>query len=280
MNSYILAATNYPKLLLCVEESLVAAADGEVRDASKLARHLCLPTGRPVSTDEALIALSALSDLGIFARTGLQYVLNKKRLEETADLRRGIHAAIETLANTPRLRPQPEAQLCVSLPPTLSAAAEHVIRECSTDLRSGLLDVVTGAKESLIVASPFWDADTTAEMISLTRKKLGTGIQVSLLGRFSRDLPGNVRSELRKVANEPRCSILSWYEGSGAETETFHFKAVSADKGQRVYLGSANMTVSSLRSRMELGVILRGEPAAQLDRILRVVITMASPVTA
>ncbi len=43
-------------------------------------------------------------------------------------------------------------------------------------------------------------------------------------------------------------------------------------------MGSANMTYSSLRSRMELGVILNGRAAAQLDRILRVVITMASPV--
>ncbi len=38
------------------------------------------------------------------------------------------------------------------------------------------------------------------------------------------------------------------------------------------------MTVSSMRSRMELGVILNGTAAAQLDRILRVVITMSTPV--
>ena len=142
--------------------------------------------------------------------------------------------------------------MCVSLPPSLSTAAEHVIRECSTDLRSAR------AKKSLIVASPFWDADTTAEMISLAREKLCTGVQIFLLGRFSRDLPANVRSELRKVANGPQCSILSWYEGAGTETQVFHFKAVSADTGQRAYMDSANMTVSSLRSRMELGVILRG----------------------
>jgi len=55
-----------------------------------------------------------------------------------------------------------------------------------------------------------------------------------------------------------KCSILSWYEGAGTETQVFHFKAVSADTGQRAYMDSANMTVSSLRSRMELGVILRG----------------------
>ena len=278
MDSYILAATNYPLLLLSVEESLLDLGDGDVREVSTLTRHLSLPNGRPISTDEALVAVSALVELGIFTRIGLQYAFNKKRFVETAELRRGIHAAIRTLATPPRRDPEQDAYLCVSLPPSLSPVAEHVIRECSTDLRSGLLDVVAGAKESLIVASPFWDAGTTAEMITLARKKLSAGVHIFLLGRFSQDLPVNVRSELSKVSNEPQCSILSWYEGTGAETQTFHFKAASADRGRRAYMGSANMTVSSLRSRMELGVILKGGPAAQLDRILRVVITMASPI--
>jgi PLD-like domain len=152
-----------------------------------------------------------------------------------------------------------------------------VIHESSTDLRSSLLDVVASAKKSLIVASPFWDAGTTAEMVSLARKKLASGVHVSVLGRFSQDLPPTVKLQLGKIANDPGCAILSWFEGTGTETQTFHFKAVSADHGQRGYLGSANMTISSLRSRMELGVILSGTAAAQLDRILRVVLTMATP---
>lgn len=41
---------------------------------------------------------------------------------------------------------------------------------------------------------------------------------------------------------------------------------------------SANMAYSSLPSRMKLGVILNGTAAAQLDRILRVVVTVAWPV--
>jgi hypothetical protein len=280
MKSYILAVRNYPWLLPSIEESLRAINDGEVKEVSKLAKSLRMASGRPVSEDEALVALSALCDLGIFDRAGIRYSFNKKRFEETVELRRGIHGAIATFADASQPVVHQEAQLCVSLPPSLSRAAEHVIRESSTDLRSSLLDVVAGAKESLIVASPFWDADTTAEMISLARKKLSIGIQVCLLGRFSRDLPPAVRSELRKIAHEKQCSILSWFEGAGAETQTFHFKAITADRGQRAYMGSANMTVSSLRSRMELGVILKGEPAAQLDRILRVVITMATPISA
>jgi phosphatidylserine/phosphatidylglycerophosphate/cardiolipin synthase-like enzyme len=81
------------------------------------------------------------------------------------------------------------------------------------------------------------------------------------------------------VCLDPNCSILSWFEGSGSDTQTFHFKAISADRGTRAYLGSANMTVSSLRSRMELGVVLTGKVAEELDRVLRVVLTLASPIS-
>jgi hypothetical protein len=277
MKVYVLAIKTYPWLLPVVEESLQSFSDGVVKDASKLARGLHTPTGRPVSDDEALVALNALCDLGVLERVGLRYRFNKERFGETEQLRSGIQAALNILHDNSAGDSQ-EVQLCVSLPPSLSAAAEHVIRESSTDLRSSLLDVITSAKESLIVASPFWDADTTAEMISLTRKKLASGVRVWLLGRFSRDLAPTVRSELRKVASEENCSIISWFEGSGAETQTFHFKAISADRGLRGYMGSANMTVSSLRSRMELGVILTGRAAMQLDRILRVVISMAAPI--
>jgi phosphatidylserine/phosphatidylglycerophosphate/cardiolipin synthase-like enzyme len=243
-----------------------------------LLRGIRVPGGRPISDDEALVAFNALCDLGVLEKNGPRYVLNKARFEATEQLRCGIQAATASVDEYAS-GTVPEAQLCVSLPPNLPAAAAHVIHECSTDLRSGLLDVAASATQSLIVASPFWDAGTTAEMVALARKKLASGVQVSLLGRFSQELPANVKSELSKIASDAGCTILSWYEGKGTDTQTFHFKAISADRGRKAYMGSANMTTSSLRSRMELGVILTGTAAINLDRILRVVITMASPIT-
>lgn len=277
MKVYVLALKTYQWLLPAVESFLENQADGDTRESSRLARAVRTPSGRPVSNDEALVALNALCDLGIMERVGLRYRFDKARFHATAPLRQGVRETLRILSEQSTVQ-TPEAQLCVSLPPSLSAVAECVIRESSTDLRSGMFDVIANASESLILASPFWDAGTTAEMISLVQKKLAAGVHASVLGRFSRDLPPSVRSELRKVATTPNCEILSWFEGSGSDTETFHFKAVSADRGLKAYMGSANMTVSSLRSRMELGVILTGTAAAELDRILRVVITMASPV--
>ncbi len=277
MRSYILALKAHPWLLPAVEEALSSLPSIAGADVSHSLRKLRAQNGRPISDDELLIALNALCELGVLTRRGPQFIFDKDLLATTADLRRGIRGALDVLNETPKHDTR-NIYICASLPPTLSPAAEHVIRESSTDLRSGLLDVIASARQSLIIASPFWDAGTTAEVVVLVSKKLAAGVQVSLLGRFSRDLPAPVRSQFTKISHDSNCAVLSWFAGTGNETETFHFKAISADRGQRAYLGSANMTTSSLRSRMELGIILSGEAASQLDRILRVVLTMASPI--
>jgi len=277
MKLYVLTVKSHPWLLPPVEDVFRNVDGDTTNDVSKLARGIRARDGRPLSDNEVLVALTALCDIGVLERSGARYKLNKLRFAETEQLRCGVQETVAVLSEN-STDAESEVQLCVSLPPSLLPTAEHVIRESSTDLRSSLLDVLASAKRSLILASPFWDADTTTEMVSLVRKKLASGVHVCLLGRFSRDLPNTVKSQLAKIADEPGCAILSWFEGTGAETQTFHFKAISADRGQRGYVGSANMTVSSLRSRMELGVILTGKVAAQLDRILRVVTTMASPI--
>jgi phosphatidylserine/phosphatidylglycerophosphate/cardiolipin synthase-like enzyme len=279
MKAYVLTLKSHPWLLPAVEDALRNSPTTSAGDVSKFARTFRTRGGRPLSDGEVFIAFHALCDLGVLEREGSRFILNRDRLAATEELRSGVQTALEVLRES-GVNDATDVQLCVSLPPALSPAAEHVIHESSTDLRSSLLDVIASARQSLIVASPFWDAGTTAEMVTLVRKKLASGIQVSLLGRFSRDLPAEVKSELEKISHDPACAILSWFEGAGTETQTFHFKAISADRGQRGYLGSANMTVSSLRSRMELGVILTGVAASQLDRILRVVLTMATPISA
>lgn len=277
MKTYILALKARPWLLPTVEDALSSLSLSQGEDVSKSLKKLHAQSGRPISDDELLIAFNALRELSILERKGSKYILNRDRFSATAELRRGVKTTLEVLeANG--VNEAEMIQLCVSLPPPLPPAAEHVIRESSNDLRSSLLDVIASAKQSLIIASPFWDAGTTAEMVTLVGKKLASGVHVSLLGSFSRDLPADVRSLLIKIGDSSNCAIVSWFEGAGVDTQTFHFKAISADRGQRAYLGSANMTVSSLRSRMELGVILSGATASQLDRILRVVLTMATPI--
>ena len=80
-------------------------------------------------------------------------------------MREGIHAALGITGARCKDSP-PEAQLSVSLPPSLSEASKRNFREAPLDLRACLIDMVAGAKLSLIVASLFWDAETAGEMAS------------------------------------------------------------------------------------------------------------------
>jgi hypothetical protein len=110
------------------------------------------------------------------------------------------------------------------------------------------------------------------------RSSDSTGLNCVILGRFSD--PGDRRAlpNLKRLAEYGQIRIMSWYDGDEDNRETFHFKAASADRGKLGYLGSANMIRSSLRSRMELGVLLRGSPAEELDAVLQVVLAIAKPI--
>src|SRR5207253_4588515 len=121
---------------------------------------------------------------------------------------------------------------------------------------------------------------TAIELKSLLEKRVKRGLHCSILGRFSDEKGRAALTELSKIGKPENCTVLSWYEEANSKVQTFHFKAASADSGKMAYLGSANMTFSSLRSTMELGVLLKGQPAAELDAILKVVLSIATRIVA
>jgi phosphatidylserine/phosphatidylglycerophosphate/cardiolipin synthase-like enzyme len=274
MTGYVVAARRLPALVREVEKAVSNMKDGVILRPIDVARVIHLG-GRPASEEEGLVALNALSKLGVVVRSGSGYQFSAEKYAETAEFRRGVWAAIRAAPSTDQLV---EAQFCVSLPPKLRAAAEEVIRERTADLRATLLDLIASARISLILASPFWDFDTTSEIAVLLEKRLAAGVAVDIIGRFDDKASVGARNALLALSQSGRCRVLAWYDPVGHDVETFHFKAVSADGGQRAFVGSANMTVSSFRSRMEFGVVLRGEPARHVDGVLRVVTALAKAV--
>jgi hypothetical protein len=148
----------------------------------------------------------------------------------------------------------------------------------TSDLRAGLWDVISGAREFLVIASPFWDTAVAQEVASLLEPRVRRGLKGVILGRFSNPKERVALPNLAKLTAGGQMTIMSWFDGDQENTETFHFKAASADRGRLAYLGSANMIRSSLRSRMELGVLLRGRPAEELDAVLSVVLAIAKPI--
>lgn len=146
MKDYVRAARTYPWLFEAVEKA-IATISGDSDDGQRMLRSVRTSAGRPIADSEALVALNALRDLGIVTRKGARYRFDKQRWDDTEQFRRGVQKTIEVLGAS-RETTKPDASLCVSVPPTLSSSAEHVIRQISTDLRSGMLDVIAAAQES------------------------------------------------------------------------------------------------------------------------------------
>jgi hypothetical protein len=276
MKEYALAVRQYRWVLDSVEQFLSAEPDGSILDVSRLARGTSLSIGRPLSDQQILHALSALSSLGVLRERSTQFTFDKTIFETSAERRAAVRAVLDALPEVPSGRP--DAELCVSLPPTIAAAAGIVIREITSDLRAGLWDVISGARESLVIASPFWDAMVAQEVGALLETRMRNGLKCVILGRFSNAGERVALPNLARLTSYGEITIMSWFDGDEANRETFHFKAASADRGKLAYLGSANMIRSSLRSRMELGVLLRGRPAEELDAVLTVVLSIAKPI--
>ncbi len=276
LKPYVAAVRTHRWVLDSVESYLETEPDGAHLEVSRLARASTLARGRPLSDQQILVAFSALAAIRVLSRKRNGFVFDKGSFDASAATRSVARAVLDGIDDQKNLIR--EAELCVSLPPTLTAAAAAVIREVSPDLRAGLLDVITSAQESLVIASPFWDSATAGEIRVLVENRLAKGLRCVVLGRFSSEIEKRAVDALLKLKAIGDCTVLSWFEDSSAATETFHFKVASADRGKVAYLGSANMTRSSLRSRMELGVLLRGQPAAELDAVLTVVLSVAKPV--
>lgn len=232
---------------------------------------------RRATVDEAAAALEALMELGVLVNTSAGFVLNRSALDQKASYRAGVRDGLALVhTDTPRVA------LCASLPPGLSTEVETELRQYAEDLRGVIMDLVAGAREDLVIASPFWDRLTLDEIGPLLLRRLEAGVSVRLLSRFGAQMPSNVRDAFVRFSMYPGFRLVSWYEQSNGDpfgAHTFHFKAAVADGGKRAYLGSANFTTSGLRSRFEIGVLLEGEKAQRLADIINVVVALAQPIS-
>jgi phosphatidylserine/phosphatidylglycerophosphate/cardiolipin synthase-like enzyme len=250
-------------------ESLPDGADVESNLAQEADRE------RRATKDEAMAALEALTELGVLASTPGGLVLKHSVLNQTSLYRAGVRAGL-AIRRTDTSR----VALCATVPPGLATRVETALRQYTEDLRGAIVDLVAGAREDIVMASPFWDRPTLDEIRPLLLRRLEAGVSVRLLGRFGAQIPTDVRDALIRLTNYSGFQLVSWYEqGNWNGTRTFHFKAAIVDGGRRAYLGTANFTASGLRSRLEIGVLLEGEMSRRLADIINVVLALARPVS-
>jgi len=268
-SAYVHCVARFPWLIDALEKELSNSADGMVIGTEFVGR---IEAERLPSEDESVAVLRALEELGALRRCERGWKLDHAQFEMSKGYRDGVRAALKESPAAPL-----DPVLCIAVPPGLDPEAEARLRSEATDLRAGLMEVLAAARLRLVVASPFWDAETAADVGEMLARRLEAGVRVDVLGRHAVGDPGSEVLEAR-LRRYPSYRSHSWYRPSDADifgVQTFHFKVVIADDGAQAYLGTANLTASGLRSRMELGVILSGDIARRLARVLDVVLDMA-----
>lgn len=219
------------------------------------------------SDDEIRAVLTGLEEFGAVVGEADGWKLDLCRLLDTADYRAGVRDAVN--AYSIRNVDQDNIRICAAIPLEVSESVSSSIRTKAVDLRAGILDIVSSAQLKIMLASPFWDEVTAEELVELLSRRLEAGVSVELLGRPE---PAGgwplIRTEL---GAHSACRVFEWDVPSKSDpfgSQTFHFKAAVSDNGARVYLGSANFTLSGLRSRMELGVLLSGKIAGKVAEVI------------
>ena len=140
-----------------------------------------LATGGQLTVGWTKLALKALAELGALEQSAPgRFRYDLARFEASSSLRDGIR--IGARAARSYQEPPPPRLVC-SLPPTLDRSLQDALAEDAVDLRVALIDLIASASETLVLASPFWDLDSTKELAEVIGKRLEAGVAVEALGR-------------------------------------------------------------------------------------------------
>jgi hypothetical protein len=261
VNEYVAAALKHRRALDGLESRVAQMEDGQdlsppaVRELSK---------GLNCTEDDVAVMVDALQRIGVLTKSRTGWSVDRAGLNATSGYRSGVRDALIAHATS-----EPPATLLAAPPAEASAELILAIQERAKDLRFAVLDLISSAKTELLLASPFWDNETVGELLGPLQGRLDAGVKVHFLTREARARPvAQLRSSLRHEPEQLR--IYEWFasDGQTMRASTFHLKSLIQDRGVGAYLGSANFTLASLRSRMELGVRLQGQIARDLSALM------------
>ncbi len=245
---------------------------------------LCSEAGLPATQNVAVVGLlKKLSELGLVAeRLGMQWQVTGSpavwgRLSLLLDAigyyREHVHRD-DTTASVVLTRPgQPS-----KLEDALDALGFATARMEVTSEAFG--DIATSACNRLVVMTPFLDHHG-ASWLSGLLKKTRPEVRNIVILRYLRD-PSHPNhpdgfAALGPTLAKLKVDVLDYAVPrlAGTGTETFHAKVVLADDDY-AYVGSANINRASLEHSMELGMLVRGEAARTVAKVVEAIMRVCA----
>ena len=183
-------------------------------------------------------------------------------------------AQIEVLALVIQRNRELASSLVMTVPDFLRQAWTEHLREFPAadwprETWPAMLDIASSAESELLLAAPFFNVEQVHALTAHVARLTSAGGQVLVVtqGTWDSHAGPNAASVnlLNAAARAPgQMKVWSW-PGPGLG---IHFKALVVDR-YHGYLGSANITTHGALHHAEVGVILHGSLAHQLDHWVR-----------
>jgi hypothetical protein len=127
----------------------------------------------------------------------------------------------------------------------------------------GMRRLIEETKNLLLVMIPFIDETGFLNISESIGEAIRRGIKVSLISRDLMEGHRNRAAITDLIRLNAKCNgNLQLFEGgSDLDVPISHAKIISRDGGEEVYIGSANLTKSSMETTIEMGVFLHGSNA-------------------
>lgn len=127
----------------------------------------------------------------------------------------------------------------------------------------GMRRLIEGTQKELLVMIPFIDETGFLSISESMGEAIRRGIKVTFI---SRDLLEGHRNraaidDLIRISGKCKGNLQLFKGESDPDVPISHAKIISRDGGEEVYIGSANLTRSSMETTIEIGVFLRGSDA-------------------
>jgi phosphatidylserine/phosphatidylglycerophosphate/cardiolipin synthase-like enzyme len=166
---------------------------------------------------------------------------------------------------------QPNIQLVISAPVTELGRIAHDVGVRTT--LGVLTTLIAQAEDHLVLAAPFMQPGeglNQEPLMGALAAALKRGVIVDFAStRISLDTLN--REKLRKVAKRYIRFFQPAANYDDANKLGLHAKFCVAD-GQRAYIGSANLTKPGLQEHFEMGVLVQGDAALQVNVLWRYLI--------
>lgn len=234
-------------------------------DRGKLSRSLAPGTRLSKSDAEALFTGLVLN--GVATQTGggcsfadYSFTVECDPAAETLEGQRIARQVLDETRETERGGEGSLVELTATFPPGIAIEGFDDVRPLSSDLRNLFFDADTVVR----IANPYFDPNPSVvgDIASLANR----GVTTKILTRETESASANLVSALNSIhervdpENRHRLRVRDLFERdeTGRQAYATHAKIAIADT-DICYLGSANLTDTSLSNNFELGVLLHGK---------------------